>query len=115
MNKEIKKIASRYIKHVEWSEEDKCFVGTCPELFGGGCHGRDELAVFQQLTSLVEEAVEDLLKEGKTLPKPLASESYSGKFILRTGPELHKALAIRAFKEGKSLNQVCVEALRNRR
>lgn len=114
MNQEIKKTASRYIKHVEWSEEDSCFVGTCPELFGGGCHGQDELAVYRQLTSMVEEAVEDLLKEGKKPPKPLAAETYSGKFILRTGPELHKALSIRAFKEGKSLNQVCLEALKER-
>jgi len=34
-----------------------------------------------------------------------------GKFVFRPGPELHKALSIRAFREGKSLNQVCLDAI----
>ena len=24
---------ARYVKLVEWSEEDGCFIGSCPELF----------------------------------------------------------------------------------
>jgi hypothetical protein len=24
---------SRYLKIVEWSDEDGCFIGSCPELF----------------------------------------------------------------------------------
>ena len=42
-------IATRYVKIVEWSEEDECFVGSCPGLFYGGCHGDDEQAVFAEL------------------------------------------------------------------
>ena len=37
---------SRYVKVVEWSTEDACFIGSCPELFYGGCHGSDERQVF---------------------------------------------------------------------
>jgi len=33
------KNSDRYLKIVEWSEEDQCYVGTCPGLFYGGCHG----------------------------------------------------------------------------
>lgn len=29
----------KYVKLVEWSDEDGCFIGSCPELFSGGCHG----------------------------------------------------------------------------
>ena len=36
----------RYVKLVEWSDEDACFIGSCPELFYGGCHGADPRAVF---------------------------------------------------------------------
>jgi predicted RNase H-like HicB family nuclease len=32
----------RYVKIVEWLDEDECFVGSCPELFYGACHGDDE-------------------------------------------------------------------------
>ena len=31
----------RYTKIVEWSDEDKCFIGTCPQLMYGGAHGDD--------------------------------------------------------------------------
>ena len=40
--KQIKEQAARYAKFVEWSEEDKCFIGRCPELMLGGVQGNDE-------------------------------------------------------------------------
>ena len=36
------KETARYVKIVEWSEKDRCYVGSCPGLFYGGCHGQDE-------------------------------------------------------------------------
>ena len=33
---ETMKESARYAKIVEWSEEDHCFVGSCPGLFFGG-------------------------------------------------------------------------------
>lgn len=41
------KESARYVKIVEWSEEDNCFVGSCPGLLFGGCHGDDEMSVFR--------------------------------------------------------------------
>lgn len=111
MKTNLKKLACRYVKLVEWSDEDNCFIGRCPELFGGGTHGDDEVKVYATLSAMVEEAIEDRLKEGGKLPAPVVPQKYSGKFLLRMGSQLHKALSIRAFREGKSINQVCVEAL----
>ncbi|MDW7762052.1 MAG: toxin-antitoxin system HicB family antitoxin [Acidobacteriota bacterium] len=37
---------------------------------------------------------------------------YSGKFVLRTGPDMHQALSVRAMIEGESLNTYVVKALR---
>jgi predicted RNase H-like HicB family nuclease len=62
--------AARYVKIVEWSDEDQCFVGSCPGLFYGGCHGDDEKAVFAELCRIVEETVELYQKEGRPLPPP---------------------------------------------
>lgn len=45
------------MKIVEWSEEDQCYVGSCPGLFLGGCHGDDERQVFEELCDIVEEVV----------------------------------------------------------
>lgn len=37
----MRKESDRYLKIVEWSEEDGCYVDTCPELMYGGVHGDD--------------------------------------------------------------------------
>jgi predicted RNase H-like HicB family nuclease len=47
----------RYVKIVEWSDEDRCFIGSCPGLFYGGCHGDDEKQVFVELCELVDETI----------------------------------------------------------
>lgn len=42
------KDSAKYVKIVEWSEEDQCYVGSAPGLIFGGCHGTDEKAVFDE-------------------------------------------------------------------
>ncbi len=37
--------STKYTKIVEWSDEDNCFIGSCPGLFYGGCHGDNEQKV----------------------------------------------------------------------
>ena len=50
--------SDRYTKIVYWSEEDQCFVGGCPRLVLGGCHGSDPKTVFAELCEIVGEAAE---------------------------------------------------------
>lgn len=66
------KDSDRYVKIVEWSEEDDCYVGSSPGLFYGGCHGDDEHEVFQDLCQLVEEMIELYHQDGKPLPSAAA-------------------------------------------
>jgi len=106
------KNSDRYLKIVEWSEKDQCYVGSCPGLFYGGCHGGNEAKVYVELCKIVEENIALYKADGKPLPPPTAGKEYSGKFLLRTGKEIHKALAIRAMKDGKSLNTFCIKALK---
>ncbi|MCX7099021.1 MAG: type II toxin-antitoxin system HicB family antitoxin [Methylococcales bacterium] len=58
-----------YLKVVEWSDEDGCFIGSCPDLFYGGCHGDDEKQVFAELCQLVEETIACYHSEAKALPQ----------------------------------------------
>ena len=62
------KDSTRYVKIVEWSNEDQCYVGSAPGLIYGGCHGSDERAVFEELCQIVEEAIELYRADGKPLP-----------------------------------------------
>ncbi len=62
------KETARYVKIVEWSNEDQCFVGSCPGLFYGGCHGDDEREVFEDLCQMVDAAIALFHQDGKPLP-----------------------------------------------
>lgn len=70
------KPSARYVKIVEWSDEDQCFIGSCPDLFYGGCHGDDEKQVFAELCDIVEETIELYQQDGKPLPAPTTSKDY---------------------------------------
>ncbi len=106
------KAADRYLKIVQWSEEDGCYVGSCPGLVYGGVHGDDETKVYEELCQVVAEAVELYETDGKPLPPATANRSYSGKFMLRVGADLHQALALQALKAGDSLNSYCQRVLK---
>ncbi len=62
------KDSARYVKIVEWSDEDQCYVGSSPGLIYGGCHGDDERKVFAELCEIVEEAIVLYRQDGKPLP-----------------------------------------------
>ncbi len=107
------KESAQYLKIVEWSAEDNCFVGRCPELMLGGVHGKNEQKVFAELCAVIEHWISQAEKDGENLPPGMAGKKYSGKFNLRLDENLHERLAIEAVKHGKSLNAFCAEALEN--
>ena len=75
------KESALYIKLVEWSDEDGCYIGTSPGLMYGGCHGDDEKAVFAELCDIVDEIIELYHQDGKPLPQPTAgNEKAAGIF-----------------------------------
>jgi predicted RNase H-like HicB family nuclease len=75
------KESAKYVKIVEWSEQDQCFVGSCPGLIYGGCHGDDEKQVFGELCSIVEEVIEIYKKDNKPLPPPTSGRDYANKML----------------------------------
>ena len=62
------KDSARYVKLVEWSDEDGCFVGQCPGIIGPCCHGGDEATVYAELCQVVEEWIETMNGRGQPLP-----------------------------------------------
>ena len=69
--------SARYVKIVEWSEEDQVYVGSAPGLISGGCHGIDERAVFDELCQIVEDAVALYRADGKPLPPSTAGRGLA--------------------------------------
>ena len=101
----------KYLKLVEWSEEDQCYIGSIPGWIGQCCHGEDEEKVYHELCQIADEWIEIYNNEGLPLPSP-TNKKYSGKFQLRLGSELHKIISLKAMQTGDSLNNFCVKMLK---
>ncbi len=75
------KESTRYVKIVEWSDKDNCYVGSSPCLLYGGCHGDDERQVFEQLCQIVDETIELYHQDGKPLPPPTSGRDIANKML----------------------------------
>lgn len=104
----------QYLKIVEWSEEDQCYIGRVPGLTLGGIHGKNEAKVYEKLSALVEEWIKIYKEDSAPLPLATAGKKYSGKFNLRLSPALHERLTIESLKINESLNSYCVKVLKNK-
>ena len=72
MKREKKPVSRDYLRIVEWSQEDRCFVGSAPPLIGPCCHGASEASVLKQLKRIVEDWIRLRDSEGVVLPPPEA-------------------------------------------
>jgi len=101
-----------YLKIVEWSNEDQCYVGSIPGWIGKCCHGDNEEEVYHELCQILEEWIEIYEEDNIPLPSSITSKKFSGKFQLRIDSDLHKALTIRAIQANESLNYFCGKILK---
>ena len=96
----------RYTYRISWSEDDREYVGLCAEFPSLSWLAKSPEEALLGIRKTVAEAVSDMQRNGETPPIPLAGRSYSGKFVVRVPPEIHRALAIKAAEEGVSLNRL---------
>jgi predicted HicB family RNase H-like nuclease len=98
--------AEHYTYRVRWSTEDGSYVGTVAELPSLSWLADDRRAAFEGIQHLAEEVVADLESEGEPVPEAIADRSFSGRFLVRVPPEVHRDLVVRAAEEGVSLNRL---------
>jgi predicted HicB family RNase H-like nuclease len=96
----------RYTYRVTWSEEDNEHVGLCAEFPSLSWLAGTPEAALKGIRKVVADVVADLEAQGETLPEPLATKQYSGKFMVRVPPDLHRRLALEAAEAGVSLNRI---------
>ena len=96
----------RYTYRVIWSEEDCEHVGLCAEFVSLSWMARTPEAALRGIRRLVAGVVADLKASRQPVPQPVLSRRYSGKFMVRVPPEVHRKLALEAAEEGVSLNRV---------
>jgi len=96
----------RYTYRVSWSAEDEEYVGLCAEFPSLSWLASSPEAALNGIRKVVAKVVEDLRANGETIPEPLASRRFSGKFMVRVPPEVHRHLAVEAAEAGVSLNRL---------
>lgn len=101
----------RYTYRVTWSEDDHEYVGLCAEFPSLSWLAKTPEAALKGIRKLVADVRKDLRENGKTIPEPIACRRYSGKFMVRVPPEIHRNLAIQAAESGVSLNRIASSKL----
>ena len=96
----------RYTYRVTWSEEDNEYVGLCIEFPSLSWLASTPEAALEGIRQVVADVVADLKTSGELVPEPIAIKQYSGKFMVRIPPELHRRLALEAAEAGVSLNRL---------
>ena len=96
----------RYTYRVTWSQEDESHIGLFAEFPSLSWIAPTPDQAFSGIRSLVMDVLADMEKTGESPPEPLAERAYSGKFLVRVPPEIHRSLAIRAAEQGVSLNRL---------
>lgn len=96
----------RYTYRITWSEDDGEYIGLCAEFPSlSWLSGKPETAL-RGIQKTVKTVLRDMEKSGEAPPSPLAGRTFSGKFMVRVPPEIHRNLALRAAEEGVSLNRL---------
>ncbi len=96
----------RYTYRVTWSEEDGEYVGLCAEFSSLSWLASTPEAALEGIRRVVADVVADLQSSGEPVPEPIAVRQYSGKFMVRIPPEVHRQLALEAAESGVSLNRI---------
>ena len=95
-----------YTYRVTWSEEDSEYVGLCAEFPSLSWLAASPEAALRGIRRVVADVVADMKKRREAVPEPVASRRYSGKFLVRVPPDIHRQLATEAAEAGVSLNRL---------
>ena len=92
---------------IKYSDDDETFIGEVINTQDILVFDGEKVSeVEKSFHAVVDEYLDDCVAEGKDPNKP-----FSGQFLMRINPELHRSLTIIAKKSGKSLNGFVTEKL----
>ena len=97
---------NKYTYRITWSEEDGEYVGLCAEFPSLSWLADTQEAALAGIRDAVRQVVRDMQSTGETIPQPLATRRYSGKFTVRIPPDVHKKLQIQAAEAKVSFNRL---------
>ena len=96
----------KYTYRVTWSGDDNEYVGLCAEFPSLSWLARTPETALKGIRKLVADVLSEMEINGEPVPEPIACRHYSGKFMVRITPDVHRKLAIQAAESGVSLNRI---------
>lgn len=108
------KISEKYSYRITWSEEDQEHVGLCVEFPSLSWLSKSKEDALEGICNLVETTLKKMKSNHEELPEALSSKRYSGKFMVRIPPQVHRILDLEAHEEGISLNRLVSAKLTHR-
>lgn len=94
-----------YTYRIVWSEDHIMHIGLCAEFPLLSHRDPDPAQALAGIMGLVSQAIEELLSEGGVAPVPIFPGNYSGRFLARVAPEIHRTLALEAAEHKMSMNR----------
>ena len=95
-----------YTYRLTWSPEDKEHIALCVEFPSLSWLSESPHEALAGIRKLVSEVLSDMEASGEEPPEPLADRAYSGRFLVRIPPDMHRELSIKAAEQGVSLNRL---------
>ena len=101
----MSKNVDKYTYRVTWSDEDQEYVGLCAEFSSLSWLEKTPEKSLQGIRKLIKDTVLDLKENNEPVPEPISTRPFSGKFMVRVPPDIHRMLTIKAAESGVSLNR----------
>ena len=95
-----------YTYRVTWSEDDHEYIGLCVEFPSLSWLAGSPEAALRGIRKVVEDVLHDMQSIGENIPEAISARHYSGKFMVRIPPQVHRKLMTEAAEIGISLNRL---------
>jgi predicted RNase H-like HicB family nuclease len=95
-----------YSYRVSWSPNVGEYVATCAEFPSLSWLAEDDIDALRGIKAVVQQVIADMTANGEPLPRPITDRQFSGKFVVRVPPELHRRLVLEAAEAKISLNRL---------
>jgi len=101
----------KYTYRITWSEDDNEYIGLCAEFSSLSWLADTPEKALKGIRNLVAEVISDMSRNNESIPEPIACKQFSGKFMVRVPPDVHRKLAIQAAESRVSLNRIASSKL----
>ncbi len=101
----------KYAIVVAFSDEDRGYIATVPELPGCSAYGDTEEEAIREVKVAASLWLSAARKAGRKVPEPIVEKKFKGRFPLRLPGDLRRRLELEAKRRGISLNELILQKI----